>query len=76
MHKVDHNTAISLDIPASVSVSTNISANTTPPPPLTGSGQSPQSSSLPSTNTSTVGEPVQTLATSKQPTVEEVSIAS
>ncbi|KAI9690216.1 MAG: mRNA binding protein puf3 [Bathelium mastoideum] len=76
MHRLESNHAFGLNIPTPPSISTNISAATTPPPPLTGSGQSPQSSSLPSANTSTIDDPVQTINGGKPTIVHEVGIAS
>ncbi|KAI9709081.1 MAG: mRNA binding protein puf3 [Bogoriella megaspora] len=76
MHRLEIQTPYGVHTLTPPCISTNISNTNTPPPPLTGSGQSPQSSSLPSTNTSTVDEPVQGGLVVKPSTVHEVSIAT
>lgn len=60
---------------SSVAMSTDISATATPPP-LTTDAQSPQSSSLPSTNTSTVDEPVHNIASKGYTPPHTVGIAN
>ena len=74
-HRFDPEPPYGLNIPTPPSISTNISAATTPPPPLTGSGQSPQSSSLPSASISTVDDPVQNVNGVKPVTEHDVDIA-
>ena len=76
MHRFESNHVYGLSIPTPPSISANISATTTPPPPLTGNEQSPQSSPLPSTNSSAVDDHVQSPKGGKPTTVAQVGIAS
>lgn len=57
MHRTDFNDGLDTITPTA---SSDISTDAPPTPPLTSEAQSPQSSSLPSANVSTVDEPVHT----------------
>jgi mRNA-binding protein PUF3 len=59
MTRTDFNDGLDTFTPTPYAVSSDIATDAPPTPPLTSEAQSPQSSSLPSANVSTVDEPVQ-----------------
>ncbi|KAJ4347805.1 mRNA binding protein puf3 [Didymosphaeria variabile] len=65
MHRSDFNDGLDKITPTPHAVSSDIVTDVPPTPPLTSEAQSPQSSSLPSANVSTVDEPVHTSLPSK-----------
>ncbi|KAF9731789.1 hypothetical protein PMIN02_007288 [Paraphaeosphaeria minitans] len=66
MHRTDFNDDLDSITPTPHTASSDISTDAPPTPPLTSATQSPQSSSLPSANVSTVDEPVHTSLPNKK----------